>query len=159
VTRLAPVLLALLAFALASCGGDDGGDESPSQQDFAERADEICLNAKRTLEDVAPDDADSPEDLADAVDTVIEESQDSVEALGELETPGGRAGERAQAFVDATREEIEGKAIPQLEKLRDALQNEDEQGAQEAADALRRIDSDASNEAARRVGAEECGEG
>jgi len=48
-TRLPPILLCLLAFAIASCGGDD----SPSQQDFADRADEICRETKRSLEDVA----------------------------------------------------------------------------------------------------------
>jgi hypothetical protein len=145
----------MLAFALASCGG---GDDAPSQQDFAERAEEICRNTEQTLEDVAPQDADSAEDLANAVDRVIEESENAVDELADLEQPEGQAGERAEAFVDATRVEIQDKAIPALEKLRDALESEDEQAAQEAAEALQGIDSDASNEAARALGADACGQ-
>jgi hypothetical protein len=158
-TRLAPVLLALLAFAVAACGGGDGdGDESPSQQDFAERADEICQDTKQALEGVAPDQADSAAALADAVDRVIEESQNAVDELSDLEQPEGQAGERARAFVNATREEIQGEGIPALEDLRDALENEDEQAAQEAAQTLQEIDSDASNDAARELGANACAE-
>jgi hypothetical protein len=157
-TRLAPVLLALLAFALASCGGGDD-DGSPSEADFAERAEEICRETKDVLEGVAPEDADSAEDLADAVDQVIEESETAVDELAELERPEGRAGERAQAFVQATRDEIQGEAVPALEDLKAALQDGDQQAAQDAARALQQIDSSATNQAAREVGAKDCGEG
>jgi hypothetical protein len=153
-TRLAPVLLGLLAFALASCGGDD----PPSQQDYAERASEICREAERTLEDVA-EGAQSPEELAQAVGRVIEESRNAVDELEDLERPEGEAGERAQEFVEASRTEIEGKGIPVLEDLRDALEDGDAQAAQEAAQRLRQIDSSQSNRTARAVGADACGDG
>jgi hypothetical protein len=153
-TRLAAVLLGLLAFALASCGGDD----APSGEDFAERASEICREAERSLENVA-EGVRSPEELAGAVDRVIQESRNAVEELDELERPEGEAGERAQEFVDASRREIEGKGIPVLEDLRDALENDDQQAAQEAAQRLQQIDSSQSNRAARAVGADACREG
>ena len=152
-TRLAPLLLTLLAFALASCGGDD----APSREEFAERASEICRETEEALENVG-ENAESPEDIANAVDQVIEESRNAVDELADLERPEGDAGETAETFVNATRTEIEEKGIPALEDLRDALAEGDQQAAQEAAQELQSIDSDASNKAAKDLGADECAE-
>ena len=149
--RLAPILLALLAFGLAACGGDD----APSREEFADRADEICRKAERALENVG-EKAESPEQIADAVDRVIEESRNAVDDLADLDRPEGDAGETADKFVDATRTEIEDKGIPALEDLRDAIQSEDQQAAQEAAQRLQGISTEASNRAARDLGANEC---
>jgi hypothetical protein len=153
-TRLAPVLLGLLAFALGACGGDD----APSQDDFAERANEICRDAEQALENVG-ENAESPQDIADAVDRVIEESRNAVDELADLERPEGDAGETAQQFVDATRREIQGQGIPALEDLRDALESGDQQAAQEAAQRLQGIETGDSNRAARELGADACAEG
>jgi translation initiation factor 2B subunit (eIF-2B alpha/beta/delta family) len=152
-TRLAAILLSLLAFALASCGGDD----APSREDFAERANEICRETEEALENVGQD-AESPQDVADAVDQVIKESRSAVDQLADLERPEGEAGEAAETFVNATRTEIEDEGIPALEDLRDALANGDQQAAQEAAQRLQGIESDESNKAARELGADECAE-
>jgi hypothetical protein len=153
-TRLAPVLLGLLAFAVASCGGDD----PPTQQEYAERASEICRDAEQSLEDVA-EGAQSPEEIARAVDRVIEESRNAVDELADLERPEGEAGETAQQFVESTRREIQEEGIPVLEDLRDALEEGDQQAAQEAAQRLEQIDSGDSNRAARELGANACAEG
>jgi hypothetical protein len=152
-TRLASILLGLLAFGIASCGGDD----APSREDFAERASEICRQTERALENVG-ENAESPEDIANAVDRVIEESRNAVDELADLERPEGDAGETAERFVNATRTEIEDEGIPALEDLRDALSEGDQQAAQEAAQRLQGIDSDESNRAARKLGADECAE-
>jgi hypothetical protein len=73
-TRLAPILLTLLAFTVAACDGDDAPTQSdaPTQREFAEQANEICRSAKQSLKDVA-EGAQSPEEIANAVDRVIEE--------------------------------------------------------------------------------------
>jgi hypothetical protein len=152
-TRLALIVLGLLAFGLAACGGDD----APSREDFAERADEICRDAERALENVG-ENAESPEEIAEAVDRVIEESRDAVDELADLERPEGDAGETADEFVDATRTEIQDKGIPALEDLRDAIESEDQQAAEEAAARLQEISTEASNRAARELGATECAE-
>jgi hypothetical protein len=152
-TRLAPIVLALLAFAVASCGGED----APSREEFAEQANKICSDTEKTLENVG-DQAESPQDVADAVDRVIEESRSAVDELADLERPEGDAGDAAETFVNSTRTEIEDKGIPALEDLRDALADGDQQAAQEAAQRLQQIDSDASNKAARDLGANECAE-
>ncbi len=149
--RLAPLLLTLLAFAISACGGDD----APSREDFAEQANEICRETEEALENVG-EDAESPQDIADAVDQVIEESRNAVDELQDLERPEGDAGEAAETFVNATRTEIEEKGIPALEDLRDALADGNQQAAQEAAQQLQGIDSEASNKAARDLGANQC---
>jgi translation initiation factor 2B subunit (eIF-2B alpha/beta/delta family) len=150
-TRLAPILLTLLALTVAACDGDD----APTQGEFAEQANEICRKAEQSLENVA-DDAETPQDIADAVDRVIEESRSAVDDLADLERPEGAAGERAERFVDLTRREIEGEGIAALEELREAVESRDQEAAQQAAERLREIDTGASNEAARKVGADAC---
>ncbi len=152
-TRLAPSLLILLAFAAASCNGDD----APSQEEFAEQANEICREAEQTLDNVA-EGAESPEDIVEAIDEVIEESRNAVDELADLERPDGEAGETAERFVDATRTEIQDEGIPILEELRRAVQSEDQEAIQKAVQRLQRIDSTASNRAARAVGATDCAE-
>jgi hypothetical protein len=153
-TRLASIPLVLLVCAIASCGGDD----APSQEDFADRANEICRQAEASLENVG-ENAESPQDLIEAVDRVIEESRDAVDQLADLERPEGDAGETAQEFVTATRKEIQDEGVPALEELRDALESGDEQAVGQAARRLQGIDSNESNRAARELGANECAEG
>jgi hypothetical protein len=155
-TRLAPILVCLLAFFAASCGGDDdGGDDAPSRQEFAERADEICRQAVQSLEEVG-EGADTPQDIVDAVDGMIEESRDSIDQLANLERPEGAAGETAQEFVEATRSELEEEGIPALEQLRDAVEDRDQQAVAEAVARLQNLDTRESTRAAQEIGADDC---
>jgi hypothetical protein len=153
-TRLAAVLLGLLAFGLTSCGGDD----APSQEDYAERANEVCREAEQSLENLA-EGAETPEEVVRTVDRVIEAFRNAVDELEDLERPEGEAGETAQEFVEANRTEIAEKGIPVLEDLREALENSDQQAAQDALRRLQEIDTSDSNRAARELGADACGEG
>ena len=152
-TRLASILFGLLAFGLAACGGSD----APSKEEFAEEASKICQNAERALENVGQN-AESPEDIANAVDRVIEESRNAVDELADLERPEGEDGETAERFVNATRREIEEEGIPALEDLRDALAEEDQAAAQEAAQRLQEVETEDSNRAAEELGADACAE-
>ena len=151
--RLAAIVLGLLAPGMASC---DGGDP-PSRAEFAERANEICREAKRSLRGLGKN-ADTPQAIADAVDRVIAETQGAVDELADLERPEGDAGRKAERFVDATRTEIEDQGIPVFEDIRDALGRGDRQAAQEAAEPLQAIDRTKSNRAARELGADACAE-
>jgi hypothetical protein len=150
------VVVALVAIGLVvllSGGGDDG----PSREEFAERANEICREAEQSLENVGQE-AESPEEIANAVDQVIEESRNAVDELADLERPEGDAGDTAEEFVNATRREIQEEGIPALEDLRDALEDGDQEAAQEAARRLQEIDTGDSNRAARELGADACAE-
>jgi hypothetical protein len=150
-TRLAPILLSLLALTVASCDGDD----PPSQRDFAKQANEICRKAKQSLKDVA-EGAQSPQEIVKAIDRVIEESRAAVDDLADLERPEGAAGQRAEEFVDATRREIEGEGIVAFEALREAVESRDQEAAQQASERLQEIDTAASTNAARKLGAKAC---
>jgi len=153
--RLAPVLLCALAFGLVSCGGDDDDGGAPSKQEFANKANEICRDASQSLENVG-DDANSPDEIADAVDAVIAKSRKAMEDLSNLERPEGDAGDTAEEFVNATRSEIQDKGIPALEDLRDAIKSKDQAAAQEAAQRLQNISTEGSQKAAKELGADEC---
>ncbi|MBA3262508.1 MAG: hypothetical protein H0T69_08585 [Thermoleophilaceae bacterium] len=147
----APLTVIVLALGLVACGGDD----APSRADFAADANEICQNAENELQDVAQD-ASSPDEIAAAVDKVIDQTQDSVDKLKDLERPEGADGEAAQKFVNALETDIEDKGIPALEDLRDALKENDQQAAQKAAQRLQAIQTTNSDRLARDVGAKSC---
>ena len=149
--RFAATPLAVLVLAVSACGGDD----APSKADFAADADRICNNAEKQLAQVG-DNASTPKQIADAVDKVIEQSQDSVDELQDLERPDGAAGEAADKFVDALGTDIEDKGIPALEDLRDAVRDEDEQAAQDAAERLQAIETSNTDKLARDIGAKAC---
>jgi septation ring formation regulator EzrA len=130
-------------------------DDAPSQEAFAERANEICREAERSLKNVG-EGAESPEEIIPAIDRVIEEIRNTMDELADLERPEGDAGQRAEEFVEATRRELEEVGIPGLQELREALENRDQDAARRVARRLRRVDSSASNQAAREVGATAC---
>ena len=80
----APLTLIVLVLGLAACGGDDG--DAPSKADFAASADKICKNAETALQNVG-ENAKSPDEVAAAVDKVIDETQKSIDQLQDLGTP------------------------------------------------------------------------
>jgi hypothetical protein len=149
----APLTLFLLVLGLAACGGGDG--DAPSKADFAASADRICNEAEKSLQNVG-ENANSPEEIAAAVDKVIDQTQKSIDKLKDLERPEGDAGEAADKFVDALSSDIEGKGIPALEDLRDALKDNDQQAAQKAAQKLQAIETTNSDKLARDIGAKGC---
>jgi hypothetical protein len=147
----APLTLIVLAVGLVACGGDD----APSEADFATDAKKICQNAENELQDVA-EDASSPDEIAAAVDEVIDETQNSVDELKELDLPEGAAGEEAERFVNALEADIEDKGIPALEDLRDAVKANDQQAAEKAAERLQAIETTNSTKLARKLGIDAC---
>jgi hypothetical protein len=149
----APLTLLVLVLGLAACGGGDG--DAPSKADFAASADKICKNAETALQNVG-ENAKSPDEVAAAVDKVITETQKSIDDLQDLEQPDGDAGEAAGKFVDALSSDIEDKGIPALEDLRDALKDNDEQAAQQAAQKLQAIETTNSDKLASDIGAKGC---
>jgi hypothetical protein len=75
-----------VSLLLAACGGDD----APSREDFASEADRICREVEKELEKLG-ESADSPEEIADAIDEVIEETRQAAKELVDLERPEGAA--------------------------------------------------------------------
>jgi hypothetical protein len=79
-----------------------------------------------------------------------------VRRLDEIERPDGEGGEAAQQFVSTLERELEQRAIPALEGLRDAVRRGDRQAAYEAAGRLERLDRTESDSRARAIGADAC---
>ena len=150
-----PLVLIVLVFGLVACGGGDGGGDAPSKADFAASADKICNESEQALKNVGQN-ANSPAEIAAAVDKVIDQTQKSIDKLKALDRPDGAAGDAAGKFVDAIQSDIEGKGIPALEDLRDALKKNDQAAAQKAAQKLQAIETTDSNNLAREIGAKGC---
>jgi hypothetical protein len=148
-----PLIPVVIAIGLSACGGDD----APSKQDFADQAEKICQNAEKQLESVG-ENATSPDEIAAAIDKVIDQSQSSVDELRDLDQPEGDAGADAEKFVNSLESDIEDKGIPALEDLRDALKDNDQKAAEEAAARLQAIETSNTDELAKQIGATDCGE-
>ena len=147
---VAPLTVLLLALVPVACGGSD----APSKDEFVKNAEQICSDAAKQLNDLGK--ATTPEEVADQLDKVIDETQKSVDDLSELERPVGDAGKQAQRFVAALESDIEDKGIPALEKLRDAIKDKDTQAAQQAYQQLAAIETTDSDKLAKQLGADGC---
>ena len=147
---VAPLTVLLLALVPVACGGSD----APSKDEFVKNAEQICSDAAKQLNDLGK--ATTPEEVADQLDKVIDETQKSVDDLSELERPEGDAGKQAQRFVAVLESDIEDKGIPALEKLRDAIKDKDTQAAQQAYQQLAAIETTDSDKLAKQLGADGC---
>jgi hypothetical protein len=147
---VAPFTVLLLALVPVACGGSD----APSKGEFVKSAEQICADAAKQLNDLGK--ATTPEEVADQLDQVIDETQKSVDDLSDLERPEGDAGEDAKKFVDALESDIEDKGIPALEKLRDAIKDKDTKAAQQAYQELAAIETTGSDKLAKQLGADGC---
>ena len=90
---------------LVACGDDDGGGggDAPSKAEFAKAADRICNKTEKEFESIGQN-AESPEDVADAIDEVIDKSRAAADDLVDLERPDGADGETATQFVETFRD-------------------------------------------------------
>ena len=154
-TRLVPIIVALLGFGIAACGGDDDGGSAPTKAEFAQDADKICQDTEKEIEKIGQS-ASSPDALADAIDKVIAAAKNAANKLTDLERPDGDAGDTATKFAEGFEQELNDQLIPALEKLKKAIQDKDAQAAQAAAADLQKLESTQSDKYARELGATAC---
>ena len=154
-TRLVPLIVVLLGFGIAACGGDDDGGSAPTKAEFAKDADKVCKDTEKEIEKIGQG-ASSPDALADAIDKVIAASKNAANKLTDLERPDGDAGDTATKFAEGFEQELNDKLIPALEKLKKAIQDKDAQAAQAAAADLQKLESTQSDKYARELGATAC---
>ena len=157
-TRFATLALLLLSLGLVACGDDDdggGGREAPSKQEFAKSADKICNETEKEFESIGKN-ADSSEEVVDAIDKVIDESRNAADDLVDLDRPDGADGETATKFVEKFKQELNDKLIPALEDVKKALEEKDPQKVQEAASKLQGLEATESDKYARQLGATAC---
>ena len=73
------------AFAAAGCGGDGGGGEALSAEEFREQADAICNDFEAQLQEVEP--PTSPDDIERFVDEAVPIIEDGTGELNSLQPP------------------------------------------------------------------------
>src|SRR5687768_17601556 len=141
-TRLAALTLVLLSLGLVACGDDDdgGGGDAPSKAEFAKQADKICNETEKEFESIG-ESAESPEEVADAIDKVIDESRSAADDLVALDRPEGADGETATKFVETFQQELNDKLVPALEDVKKALEAKDAQAVQEAVGKLQDLEA------------------
>src|SRR5688572_7404422 len=157
-TRLLGLALVLLSLGLVACGDDDdggGGGDAPSKAEFAKQADKICNETEKEFESIG-ESAESPEEVADAIDKVIDESKSAADDLVALDRPEGADGETATKFVETFEQELNDKLVPALEDVKKALEAKDAQAVQEAAAKLQQLEATESDKYARDLGATAC---
>jgi soluble cytochrome b562 len=154
-TRYSPLAILLVSVGLAACGGDDDSGSAPSKAEFANNAEKICRDTEKELENIG-NGAESPEDVAKAIDKVIDESRQAADDLVALERPEGEAGQTAEEFSEGFRSELNDQIVPALEDLQAALEKKDVQAVQAAAKKLQDLETSKSDTAARELGATAC---
>ena len=93
-TRYSPLAVLLVSLGLAACGGDDDSGSAPTKAQFANNAEKICQDTEKEIENIG-NGAESPDDVAAAIDKVIDETQKAADDLVALERPEGQNGEKA----------------------------------------------------------------
>jgi CHASE3 domain sensor protein len=154
-TRYSPLAIVFVSLGLAACGGDDDSGSAPSKAEYANNAEQICRNTEKELENIGQG-SESPAEVADAIDKVIDESRQAADDLVALERPEGDAGQTAEDFSEGFKTELNDKIVPALEDLQAALKKKDVEGVQAAAKKLQSLETSKSDKAARELGATAC---
>jgi hypothetical protein len=147
-----------MTFGVVACGDDDdggGGGDAPTKAEFAKQADKICKETEKEFESIGKS-ASSPDEVANAIDKVIDESKNAADDLVALDRPDGADGETATKFVETFQKELNEKLVPALEDVKQALEEKDAQKVQEAAANLQKLEATESDKYARDLGATAC---
>ena len=137
------------AFVAAGCGGDGGGGEALSAEEFRQEADRICEEFEGKLNDV--EQPTSPDDIQRFVNEAVPVIEDGTNQLNSLEPPS----EFQDEWDRIT--EINDENLDTIRAVRDALENEDLE------EATRLMEEAGSNEneadqLARDLGLTKCGQ-
>ena len=154
-TTRSRLVTTLVGFSLgiAACGG---GEDGASKADFAKEANAVCADLEKSLEGLSQSEPKNADELASTVDKLQTEVDDGVTRLQEIEQPGGQAGEDAKAFVDALSKQVDEEIQPAFADMKKAAQEEDQKLLGDAVQQLQGIDSDKTNELAKKAGADGC---
>jgi hypothetical protein len=118
-------LLLLTVGALSGCGGDDGGGERLTREEYAAQADVICARFKERVE--AAGNPANLSELADAADAVLPSYEKSIDDLRELRPP-----ERDEETADQWLDQLE-VVKDDLTEIRDQARAGDDPGLSETA--------------------------
>jgi len=151
-TRRWPLTVLFLSAGLAACGG---GDDAPSKKEFAQNANKICRDTQKEFEQIGKS-AGNPNEVADAIDKVVDKSKKAADDLVALDRPEGADGKKAEQFTEGFKSDLNSKMVPALEDLQTALRAKDVQGVQKAAQNLQGLEASKTDDYARELGATAC---
>jgi hypothetical protein len=136
------------AILLAACGGG-GGDQALSADEFRQQADSICKEYEGRIDDLgSPSSLDELPDYVDKVIPIIEEGNSK---LADLHPPDELADDWGRAM------ELQDQNLKVAHDLQDAIHDNDTAKVQELLTQLNETDA-RSNEIARKIGLEDCGQ-
>jgi hypothetical protein len=133
---------------IAACGGG-GGDQALSADEFRQQADAICAEYEGKIDDLgSPSSLDELPDFVDKVIPIIEEGNGK---LANLQPPDELADDWNSAM------ELQDQNLDVAHDLQDAIHDKDTAKVQELLTELNETDAQ-SNEIARKIGLDECGQ-
>ena len=138
-----------MALPLTGCGG-------VSKDDYAKKADEVCRDVERRIQEIGRGQVQNAADLSRQIDRVKAAVRDATSRLKGLERPDGEDGDKAKDFVDTLDRELEQEFLPTLDQLARAIRERDNAAARRAAERLQRLQNSRSDRLAAEIGAREC---
>ena len=138
---------------VAGCGGGSG---APTRAEYARNADRLCVQLEQQVNEAESGSPTSAADIGAYADRVARALSRGVQALDNVRRPDGKDGEKAKAYVDELRRQVDTEARPALGELKAAAVRGDKAGVQAAVHRLRTVDSSKLNRLARAVGADGC---
>jgi len=146
-------LIAAIGLTVAGCGGGSG---APTTAEYARNADRLCVQLEQQVSEAERGSPTSAAEIGAYADRVARALSRGVQALDNVRRPDGKDGEKAKAYVDELRRQVDDEARPALRELKAAAARGDKAGVQAAVRRLRTVDSSKLDRLARAAGADGC---
>lgn len=139
----------VLTLLLAACGGGSGEDDALTADQFRQQADSICRQYEDKIKALGS--PSSLSDLGDYVDQVIPIIDEGNGKLADLQPPAELADDWDRAMA------LQDQNLGVAKNLQQAIRDQDTAKVQELIQTLDETDAK-SNEIARGIGLEDCGQ-
>ncbi|MGZ6643937.1 MAG: hypothetical protein ACXVFT_19210 [Solirubrobacteraceae bacterium] len=149
---LLSVLTVAIALPLAACGSSD----TPTKAQYGQNASRVCAQLESKTNDAAAGSPTTPDQIVAYADRLQKVLEDGVQQLDNVKRPAGKDGEKAKAYVDELRREVETQIKPALAQLKDAARKNDAAAVQSAAKRIQGLDDSKIKQLARDAGATGC---
>jgi hypothetical protein len=149
-------LIAALASAALLAAGCGGGSSAPSKAEYSKNIARVCAQIEKQTNQAAQGAPNTPQQIAAYADRLSKVLDKGVQSVDNVQRPDGKDGEKAKAYVDELRKQVDTELKPALNDLKTAAQKNDKAGVQAAAARIRSIDSSKTKNLARAAGANGC---
>lgn len=152
--RVLPSALAALAVLVAGCGSS--GDQAPTKAEYSRNVSRVCAQLEQQTNAASQGSPTTPQQVAAFADRLSKVLDKGVHSVENVKRPDGKDGEKAKAYVDELKKQVDTELKPALDDLKQAAQKNDKAGVQAAAAKIRAIDSSKTKQLARAAGADGC---